>query len=101
MEHQRCHDLRDIRDARLASVERDAGVEVFAETNRKLIYHPAAEAETDRSEFLVAVRSRFEPHRGRDEILGHLFAIDRSKGGGPFLFVAGITADRSQSVRGE
>src|SRR5437870_2007422 len=51
VQHQRRLDLRRVFSARLAAVERRAGVEIFAKPHGELIDDAAAEAEADRAEF--------------------------------------------------
>jgi hypothetical protein len=85
----------------LASVEWDARVKVFTEADRELIDDSAAEAEADRTQFAGAVGPGLEPFGRCDKILGHLLAVNRSKGRRAFLVVTRIAADRGQTIRGE
>ena len=101
LEHQRCGDLGHLRDGGLATVEWDTGVEVFAESVCERVDHSSAEAEADGSELAFAVGTLLEPKGSRNEILGHLLAVNRAKRSRTFLIVARIAADRGQSVGSE
>ena len=101
MKHQRGKDLRHVGDARLTAVKCDTGVEVLAKTDGELVDHTAAETKADRAELTLAVLACLEPFSGRDEIFGHLLAVDGAKRRRTFLIIARITADRGQPVGSE
>ena len=69
--------------------------------HRQLVDDAAAEAEADGAELAGAVRARFQPHRGGEEIFPHLAAVDLAEQLRALLFVARIAADRGQPVRRE
>ena len=99
VERERRLDLRRVLGARLAAVERRARTEILAQPHRQLIDDAAAEAEADRAELAVRLRTRLEPLGRRDEVFGHLRAVHVSERRRALLIVARVAADRRQAVR--
>ena len=93
MEQQRRGNLGNILCARLATIERDSGIQISAQPDGQLIHNPATKTEPDRAEFAGGIGARLEPLGRRDEIFGHLLSVHRTKGGSALFIVAGVTAN--------
>ncbi len=94
-------DLCDFVGRRRRAVEGHGDREIVAKPDRERIGNPAAEAEPDDADLARAVGTGLQPARRRDEVLGHLGAVDLLKRLPTLLVIARIAADAGQSVRRE
>ena len=98
MQQERSLDLRGILSTRLPTVERNCSPKVW-KPDREIVNSCSAETETDHTNLTGAFRPRFQPFRRRYKVLKHFALVDRLKKRRSFLFVAGISANRGESVR--
>src|SRR5260221_10434091 len=91
-------DIGRIGSAWLTSVEWNRSGKVGAHPHGQQVDNAATEAKADSAEFTGAIRARFQPRCGGEEIFSHFGAVDLIEKLQTLLVISGIAAGRRQPI---